>query len=242
MVACADHAAAKCGQEADTVFARIARQGMPDDLSYGCEQIDLADELIAGGSRGNLPWPAGNQRDTQPTFEEVGLVAAERPVGMVSVCGQLVELRLRRTAVVACKQDERLVSELVPIECARISPTAQSVCHDEIGVGINTASPLPLGRGQDRRVRRGQRDIQEERPTLASLRCLFANVLSRPAASMTAARRRRRIGAVGPLRVRRCGVRSCISGKSRSSVGNDATRSFSMNVYGTMSSDALMPK
>ena len=44
-------------------------------------------------------------------------------------------------------------------------------------------------------------------------------------------------GAVGPVRVRRCGVRSCIIGKSRSSVGSDATRSFSMNTYGTMSSD-----
>jgi hypothetical protein len=49
-------------------------------------------------------------------------------------------------------------------------------------------------------------------------------------------------GAVGPFRVLPPCSRPCIIRKSRSSVGSEVTRSFSINVYGTMSSDALMPK
>ena len=49
-------------------------------------------------------------------------------------------------------------------------------------------------------------------------------------------------GAAGPLRQRPPVSFPSISGKSRSSVGLAVTWSFSMNVYGTMSSDAAMPK
>ena len=49
-------------------------------------------------------------------------------------------------------------------------------------------------------------------------------------------------GAVGPLRLRPLAARPFIMAKSLSSVGFTVTRSFSRNVYGTMSSDALMPK
>ena len=88
-----DRAAAKCVQEKlVTVLAHVARQRMPDDFSNRCEQIDLANELIAGDSHGNLPRPA-MQRDAQPAFEEVGLVAVQRPTGMMPQCDQLVELR-----------------------------------------------------------------------------------------------------------------------------------------------------
>ena len=83
-------------------------------------------------------------------FEDIGLVSAEHVTGVVPLGNQFVEFGLRRAAVVAGDQDQRIVAQAVLIQRGEHLADGSVGLHHKIGIGIQAALALPRAGGQDR--------------------------------------------------------------------------------------------
>ena len=123
----------------------------------------MADELGTGGSRFYFTGPAGEKGHAVAAVPDVGLVAAELRAGEVALFFEGGCVGLRRAAVVGGEDDERVGGEAVFVEGGENVSDDGVGLHDEITVGAEAAFALPLGRRENRRVRRRERDVEEKR-------------------------------------------------------------------------------
>ena len=97
-----------------------------------------------------------------PALEDVGLVAAQGAVGLVSLGDEFLDLGGGGTAVVRGEQDQGVPLESVLLQGLEdLEHVGVHLLH-EVGIGIDAAAALPLLGRNDRSVRRGEGDVGEE--------------------------------------------------------------------------------
>src|SRR5687768_12320907 len=133
-------------QNADAVLGGGDGQLLAKDLSAGGEEVVQADELIACAASLYVTWPTDEKRDAMATVEDVGLRPAKSRAGIVALHKKLIELRFRRTTVIAGENDQRVVGQSEPVERVQHDADTGVGLHDEVGVGIQPALALPLFR------------------------------------------------------------------------------------------------
>src|SRR5882762_11456360 len=100
-------------EDADAVLGRIVGQLRTENISAGGEKVGQANELMAGRARFDTTGPADDEGNAMSAVENVRLVSAEVVTRVVSFRGQFIELRFRRTTVVAGDNDESAPGEAV---------------------------------------------------------------------------------------------------------------------------------
>src|SRR5438094_6307910 len=103
-------------KDADAVLGRIVGQLRAKNISARGEKVGQANELLAGRARFDTTGPADDEGNAMSAVENVRLVPAEVVTRIVSFRGQLIELRFRRTTVVAGDNDECAPGNAVPVE------------------------------------------------------------------------------------------------------------------------------
>ena len=150
-------------EEAHAILARIRREGGTENLGTGGEEIDVTDKLRVRGCGFDLSRPAGEERHAVAALPDVGFVAAELRAGEVAQFLEAGRVGLRRAAVVGGENDEGVFGEAVSVEGGENFSNDGVGLHREIGVGAKAAFALPLGRRENRRVGRRERDVEEKR-------------------------------------------------------------------------------
>src|SRR6266480_3109931 len=109
-------------EDADAVLGRIVGQLRTENISARGEKVGQANELLAGRARLDTVGPADDEGYAMSAVENVCFVPAEVGTRVVSFGGQFIELRFRRTSVVAGENDECAPGEAVPVErCQHLS-------------------------------------------------------------------------------------------------------------------------
>ncbi len=84
-----DRLAEQGRQKTDTVFRASGRQRLSRDLAERGKQIGQANQLVTGRSRGNLPGPADDERNTVAAIPQIGLGSAKMGADPMSLRRQL---------------------------------------------------------------------------------------------------------------------------------------------------------
>src|SRR5438132_3870927 len=100
-------------EDADAVLGRIVGQLRAKNISARGEKVGQANELSAGRARFDMAGPADNEGNAMSAVENVRLVPAEVVTRVVSFGGQFIELRFRRTSVVAGDNDDCALGKVV---------------------------------------------------------------------------------------------------------------------------------
>ncbi len=111
--------------------------------------------------------PADDERHAMPALPRVPLVAAQRPAGEVALLLEVADADVRSESVIAGENDQRLVFDAVVAQSGQHSAHDVVGFHDQVGhraLQSTLASPWLID-GQ-RRVRRGQWQVQQEWPVL----------------------------------------------------------------------------
>ena len=122
----------------------------------------MADCLGARGGGFDFSGPAGEKGHAVAALPNVGLVAAELRAGEVALFFEGGCAGLRRAAVVGGEDDERVGGEAVFVEGGENFSDDGIGLHDKIAVGAEAAFALPLGRRENRCVRRREWDVEEK--------------------------------------------------------------------------------
>ena len=154
--------AAQQREHGRTVLGGGVRQPGAERFGHRREQIELADQVRRARPGRRHARPARDERDAMAAFERVGFrasIASRRVVAQRAVIGDVAG---RRVAVVAGEDDESVPRKPVFIERREDPP--------DIGIDLAHEIPVRRGRGacerlrgQRGRMRRGQREVEEER-------------------------------------------------------------------------------
>ena len=151
-------------QHAATVLPGGGRQRLVQEVGAGCQQIGEAHKLVAAAARLDHARPARDEGDAMAAIPGIRLVAAESGTRMVSLRLHLVDADVRRAAVVAGEDHQGIVGDAVALQ--GVEDLAEHVVgfHYQVGVEVvQSAAPDPAFVHRQRRVRRGHRQIEEER-------------------------------------------------------------------------------
>jgi len=152
----------QCGQETDAVLSRVVGQIEANDVCRRRREIEQADGMIIGGTAFHLRGPLDEERHAMPTVEDVRLVATEVVARIVAMLGEGLVVGAGRAAVVAGDHDDRVVGDTAFLERGDDLANGVIGLHDEVGIQADAAFALPLLARQDGRVRRVQRQVEEE--------------------------------------------------------------------------------
>ena len=158
---------AQHGQQAYAVLGGIGGQFSAKNAGAGGHDVGESDGLATLRAGLDLPGPAHDERHAMPSLEGVGFPAAPVDVEMNSGFVELRKVRLGRRAVVAGKNDDRVVSLAGVIQRLQNLSDGPVGFHEKIGVIADTRYALETFAGCNRCVRRGHWEIEEERLLLA---------------------------------------------------------------------------
>ena len=155
--------AQQCREHADAVLASRSRKLGPNNIRAGRHQIREARQLVRLRTRLDLARPAADERNPVPAIPDVRLVPTKDIVRVMPFLFQLGNPRRRRTAVVAGEDHQRVVGNPVLLQRGHDFADAGVRLHDKVGIGTDAAFRFPFLYRHDRRVRRGQGQVDEER-------------------------------------------------------------------------------
>lgn len=150
-------------QVAHAVLRAVVRERDAEIVGQRRVQVGKAYKTVARRARGNGVWPADQAGDSMAALVDVRLMAAEDIAGIVAAGAKLLEIGHGRAAVVGRQHEDRVfIQTLFNQLISNLSDHV--VAHqNEVAVFIRAGAPLKFLRREDGRVRRGQREIQEER-------------------------------------------------------------------------------
>src|SRR5881397_3893209 len=104
------------GKQTHAVFGGVVGQLRSEDVRARGEKVGQADDLIAGAAGFDMAGPADDERDAMAAVKNIRFGSAEVVARIVSLGGEFVELRLRRAAVVAAEDEQRVFGNNVLLE------------------------------------------------------------------------------------------------------------------------------
>ena len=97
------------------------------------------------------------------TLEYVCFVTTPIPVRLVALLDEVRDFCRRRAAVVGGENDNGVLGQFISVECLQHLANHPVGLHQEISVLADVRFALPALGGNDRGVRAGQRQVEEER-------------------------------------------------------------------------------
>jgi len=107
--------------------------------------------------------PAHDERDAVAAFPGIALVTAQRATRIVALLLHHGRADIGGTTVVAGKDHQRIVRRAALFKRREHATHQRVSLHHQVRVGNQAALALPLGVDRQRRVRRGERQIEHER-------------------------------------------------------------------------------
>ena len=120
-------------------------------------------ELVTTAVRFHHPGPSNNEGHAMPSFPGIGLVPTQWSTGIMPHLFQVGHSNVRCAAIVAGKDDQRILRRTTLLERAEHLPHYGVGFHYEIGVEVQFALSFPLVVNGQGGVRRGQGHVNEER-------------------------------------------------------------------------------
>ena len=156
-------------EEADAVFSGLSGQWLAGDFGEGGHEVDLADEAVVDAVGGDVAGPAGDEGDAMAAFVGIGFVAAVDVIWLVAGVLKFLEASFGRAAVVGGEDQKCFLINIVCGQSFQKSADIGVELHDEVGICIQAATPLPGGGRNDRCMRGGQCHVGEKRLAAARL-------------------------------------------------------------------------